>query len=63
MLESMTASMVEEVMKENVAKCDIDQIADGGKGATPIETVEFMSDFITSSKIYGKSTVIAYYRK
>ncbi|XP_012946814.1 autophagy-related protein 2 homolog A, partial [Aplysia californica] len=48
MLDSMSASMVEEMLKSKEANGDIEQIADGGKGATPYETVEFMSDFITS---------------
>ncbi|KAH9496148.1 hypothetical protein Btru_012162, partial [Bulinus truncatus] len=47
-LESMTASMVEEVMKNNVATEDITKISEAGKGASPFESVEIMSQFISS---------------
>ncbi|CAG5127059.1 unnamed protein product, partial [Candidula unifasciata] len=46
--ESMTASMVEEVMKSDVAAADIHKISEAGKGASPFESVELMSEFISS---------------
>ena len=51
MLESMTASMLDVVLKEKKAHDDIEKIAHAGKGAAPFEIVECISDLITSSKL------------
>ncbi|GFO26021.1 autophagy-related protein 2 homolog b-like [Plakobranchus ocellatus] len=48
MLESMTASMVEEMMKADVAAADIQKISEVGKEASPFESIELMSEFIQS---------------
>lgn len=50
MFESMTASMVAEVMKADVAAADIHKISEAGKGVSPFESIELMSEFISSSK-------------
>ena len=50
MLESMTASMVEEMMKADIAAADIQKISEVGKEASPFESIELMSEFIQSSK-------------
>lgn len=49
-LESMTTSMAEEVMKSDAAAADIQKISEAGKGASPFESVELMSEFISSSE-------------
>ena len=51
MLESMTASMVEEMMKADIADADIQKISEVGKEASPFESIELMSEFIQSSKL------------
>ncbi|GFR88331.1 autophagy-related protein 2-like protein B [Elysia marginata] len=48
MLESMTASMVEEMMKADIAASDIQKISEVGKEASPFESIELMSEFIQS---------------
>lgn len=60
MFESMTASMVAEVIKSNAATADIEKISEAGKGVSPFESVEIMSEFISSitSRIQVKMTNI-----
>ncbi|RUS74059.1 hypothetical protein EGW08_018186 [Elysia chlorotica] len=48
MLESMTASMVEEMMKADIAAADIQKISEVGKESSPFESIELMSEFIQS---------------